>query len=286
MKYRLSNIHILASLMLTVALLIEVFSTDNPLILFSAFITLVILFVITESTGYIKRGIIYFVPFSLVTIIINFIFVSQGSIVLFTFLQKDFTLEALIYAVIFAFKLLLVIYIFNLLDIMMDSDRAVSYFSGVLPKSTLMLMITFKLFPSLKNRLTCLKEVYSVRGLDFEKKSAKEQIKSYIPVISVLLESSMEDAFDIGEAAYVRGFLSGKRSIYDRQKLNRYDCLLILYIILFIICFTVVKLKALDTFDIYYNLKTAYLMNTGISIMAAVNLLFTVVIRYVSCNAR
>lgn len=286
MKYRLSNIHILASLMLTVALLIEVFSTDNPLILFSAFITLVILFVITESTGYIKRGLIYFVPFSLVTVIINFIFVSQGSIVLFTFFQKDFTLEALIYAVIFAFKLLLVIYIFNLLDIMMDSDRAVSYFSGVLPKSTLMLMITFKLFPSLRNRLTGLKEVYSVRGLDFEKKSVKEQIKSYVPVISVLLESSMEDAFDIGEAAYVRGFLSGKRSIYDRQKLNRYDCLFILYIILFILCFTVVKLKALDTFDIYYNFKAAYMMNTGIFIMSAVNLLFAAVIRYISCNVR
>ncbi|HCW03851.1 MAG TPA: energy-coupling factor transporter transmembrane protein EcfT, partial [Clostridium sp.] len=105
-----------------------------------------------------KKGLVYFIPFALVTIIINFFFVDKGSKILFTILGKNFTLEALIYAVIFSSKLLLIIYIFSMIDLLLDNDGAVSYFSRIMPKSTLLLTISFKLFPALKRRITSLRE--------------------------------------------------------------------------------------------------------------------------------
>lgn len=286
MKTCLIKPHVLAVLIFTIVWLISVFSTDNPLILLSFFISICMLFTITENKKYIKQGILYFVPFAAVTLIINFIFVGQGNIVLFIVLDKAFTLEALIYAAIFAFKLLLIIYIFNVLNVMIDSDSAVSYFSSKMPKSTLMLMIAFKLFPSMKSRLASIKEVYSIRGLDYDKKTIKENIVSYLPVMSVLLETSMEGAFDIGEAAYVRGFLSGKRSVYQRQKLNKHDFMLTFYMLIFSICFIFIKMKGSDAFNIYYNFQPKLFINMETSLLCLEILIVPLLIWFASRKAQ
>ena len=93
-----------------------------------------------------------------------------------------------------------------MIDLLLDNDGAVSYFSRIMPKSTLLLTISFKLFPALKRRITSLREVYSLRGVDFDNKSFEGKSRSYTPILANLLGTSLEEAFDIGEAAYVRGF--------------------------------------------------------------------------------
>lgn len=74
-------------------------------------------------------------------------------------------------------KFLAVIYLFIILELMVDSDRAVSYFSSIMPKSTLMLMISFKLIPSMKDRFRNLKEIYEVRGVMFDKKKPEKKLQ-------------------------------------------------------------------------------------------------------------
>jgi len=189
-----------------------------------------------------KKGFIYFIPFFIVGVIINSVFVSEGSTIIFTILNKNFTLEAMSYSFIFSFRLLLVIHIFINLEIMIDSDRALSYFSKKLPKTTLTMLIALKFFPAMKRRIYSLKEIYSIRGVDFEGNRLIDKVKGYVPVISVLLESSLEGAFDIGEAAYIRGFLSGERSIYDKQPLQKSDYILIIKGIISFASFIIYKI--------------------------------------------
>jgi energy-coupling factor transport system permease protein len=260
-KYR--NYHILSTLILNVSLLISTFFTDNPMILFGELILCVVIFFSSKNMHKFRKGVIYFIPFSIVTTLINLLFAGEGNIVLFSIFSKRFTLEALLYAFVLSFKLLIVIYLFMLIDIMTDSDKAVSYFSTVIPKSILTLMISFKLFPTMRERLKNLKEVYSLRGVNFEGRNIKDKVKSYIPIMSILLESSMEGAFDIGEAAYVRGFLCGKRTVYDKQKLKIKDYLLILSVVIFFCIFLYVKYLNLDSFDIYAGISLYKLINSG-----------------------
>ena len=100
------------------------------------------------------------------------------------------------------------------------------------------------------------------RGVNFEGESKKEKIKAYLPVLSVLLEDSLEKSFDIAESAYVRGFNSGKRSMYDVQKLRAKDYIFILYCIFVLTVF----------FGLIYFGKNNYSIYECINLMECFNI--------------
>ncbi|MGH4121745.1 MAG: energy-coupling factor transporter transmembrane component T [Clostridium sp.] len=256
-----SKIHVVTSALLGVNLLTITFLCENPILLIIIFTFCAFTMVYSGNLEKLKNGFKYFIPFSVLAIVVNMIFVAQGNTVLFHIFGEKFTLEALLYGVILSFKLLVVIYLFAVVGIIIDSDVAASYFSSKIPKSTLTIMISLKIFPNMKNRIVNLKEIYSIRGVDFESKKLKEKIKSNIPVLSVLLEDSLEGAFDIGEAAYVRGFLSGKRSVYDKPKLEIRDYLLIVASIVTLFLYLIIKIRGIDNFDIYMKVSFSQLVN-------------------------
>ncbi|MCB2291298.1 energy-coupling factor transporter transmembrane protein EcfT [Clostridium sp. CS001] len=256
-----SKIHVVTAALLGLSLLIITFLCQNPIILMIIFSFCVFTMIYSGNLKKLKMGLKYFIPFSILAIVVNMIFVSQGNIVLFYLFGEKFTLEALIYGVILSLKLLVVIYLFAITSIIIDSDMASSYFSSKIPKSTLTIMISLKIFPNMKNRITNLKEIYSIRGVDFESKKLIEKIKSNVPVLSVLLEDSLEGAFDIGEAAYVRGFLSGDRSVYDKPKIEKKDYLLIMASIATLFFYLIIKTSGVDDFDIYMKISLSQLFN-------------------------
>ncbi|MBP1744757.1 MAG: cobalt transporter [Firmicutes bacterium] len=253
-------------------LTVVIFSTDNPVVLLGIFLTHISIFSATGSWGKLLNGFRMFIPFSAVTIIINMIFVYEGRITLFYLLGKRFTLESLIYASILSFKLLLIIYVFMILELMIDSDRAASWFSSKIPKTTLMMMIALKLFPNMKERMGNLRDVYSMRGVNLNADKLGEKVRSNIPVMSILLENSLDGAFDIGEAAYVRGFLSDRRTIYDKQSFAAIDFIILGESLVFLLAFIAVKLKGMAEFQIYYGTAEIDVINQGIMLLAALNL--------------
>lgn len=240
-----------------------VFSSDNPIVILSTYILTLGITIFTKNYRKLFNGLFYFAPFAVLIIIANLIFVTQGSTTLFFIGSKKLTLESLIYAIVLCFKFLAVIYIFMAFQLMIDSDKAVSYFSTKMPKSTLTLMLIFKLIPSLKDKFYSLKEIYTIRGVDFKVKDNKSKMKSYSEVMSVLLESSLESSFDIGEAAFVRGFLSNKRSVYERETLGKKDILLIISSFLLIIIYILSKIMGFVTFEIYEGVDISNIFNAA-----------------------
>lgn len=251
MKDLFKTLHVAAASAFTLLLTAIVFGTDNPLILAGVLLICLTLFALTANKRKPLRGLILFTPFALTAMAINLLFVWEGRIILFEAFGRRFTLESLLYASVLSFKLLLVIYVFMLLEVMVDSDRALSYFSSRIPKSTLMILIALKLFPNMKNRLTSLREVYRTRGVDLDDPGILNRARSNLPVLSVLLENSLEGAFDIGEAAYVRGFLSGKRSLYEKQAFGPLDILLLSETALLAGVFLAARLTGNAGFPIY-----------------------------------
>ena len=272
-KRDFTSFHVLTPLIVFLIMLIITFSTDSPVIIGTEIIIALVMLLTSGNIKRLKSVFIYFIPFAIFIIIFNMAFVSRGSIILFSILNKNFTLESMLYAVILAFKLLLVFYLFMILDIMIDSDRAVSYFSSKMPKSTLTLMIGLKLIPEMKERFKNLMDIYSIRGLAFNKKTAKEKTKSYIPILSILLEDSLESSFDIGEAAFTRGFLSTKRSTYDRQILNIKDSIIIFIGFILMVVFSIAKYKGYTEFNIYEGIGSLNLINYGVILVLIVLIL-------------
>lgn len=247
----LNKVHVISPVSLCLILLIITFLEDSPLIIFCIFAFVTINIIKNHGISKLKNAFIYFIPIAILTMIINMLFVSKGSFVLLNIFGRYFTLEAVIYAFTLTFKLLVVICIFLLLGILVDSDSAVSYFLSKIPKTTLAMMIGFKFFPAMEERLKNIKMIYRIRGVEFESGNLKSKIKSTMEILSVLLEDSLETFFNIAETSYVRGFLSGKRTMYEKQKFHKKDYLFMVIYISYLLCFLVVRILKLDKFDIY-----------------------------------
>lgn len=263
MRKKLDNIHVFSTLVLNFVLLILVICSDNPLIIGGIFIPIMCVLVVAGKLSSLKRSILLFIPFAILTIIINLIFVTQGKTIIFILFNRAFTLEAFIYALSLSFKLLLVILIFMLLGVMIDSDKAVSFFSSVMPKTTVTMMVSLKMFPQMKKRMTSLKEIYSIRGVDFKVKGLKNKIKTYVPLLSVILEDSLESAFDIGESSFVRGFLSSKRTVYDRKKFINNDYIILFSSMILLGTFIIIKALGKDNFNVYDDINLSKIINKG-----------------------
>ncbi|SHJ98030.1 energy-coupling factor transport system permease protein [Clostridium amylolyticum] len=260
---KVNNFHVVTIILIFTVIMFMVFSSDNPMVILSTYILTLGITIFTKSYRKLFNGLFYFAPFAVLIIIANLIFVTQGSTTLFYIGSKKLTLESLIYAIVLCFKFLAVIYLFMSFQLMIDSDKAVSYFSSKMPKSTLTLMLIFKLIPGLKNKFYSLKEIYTVRGVDFKVGDNKSKVKSYSEVMTVLLESSLESSFDIGEAAFVRGFLSNKRSVYERESLGKKDILLIISSLLLIIIYILSKIMGFVTFEIYEGVNISNIFNAA-----------------------
>ena len=78
-------------------------------------------------------------------------------------------------------------------------------------------MISLKIFPNMKNRIINLKEIYSIRGVDFESKKLKEKIKNKENITILDVRTSEE---------YNRGKIDGAANIYIddlRKNLDKLD---------------------------------------------------------------
>lgn len=275
----LEKIHVISPVNLCLVLLIIIFLEDNPLIIFCIFVFIIIGFIRNHEILKLKNGFIYFVPLATINIIINMLFVSKGSFVFLSVFGRYFTLESVIYAFTLTFKLLVVIYIFIFLGILIDSDAAVSYFLSKMPKTTLAMMIGIKFFPAMKERLKSIKMIYKVRGVEFESGNLKDKVKSNMEILSVLLEDSLETFFNIAETSYVRGFLSGKRTMYEKQKFHKKDYILMIIYSSYLTCFIVVHLLKLDKFDIYsQGINKSSFLNSSVYVFAVMTLLSLILV--------
>ncbi|MDV3427827.1 MAG: energy-coupling factor transporter transmembrane protein EcfT [Bacillota bacterium] len=272
------NIHPAAAIILVLILTVIDFSTYNVSVILGILSFILAVFIFSGNADKLKKYIYYFVPYAVLTILINLIFVSEGSHVIFQISGKKFTLESLAYALIMSLKLLNVIYIFPLFGVLVDSDDLVSFFSSIAPKSTLTLLISAKIIPRLKKRYESIREVFSLRGVDFSKKRKRDMIKGFLPVIASLTEDTLEGSFEIGEAAFIRGYLGNKRTVYEKKKLDTKDYIILLLSLVLIIFFTWCSMNDYIYFDIYSGLRLNSFFNMYVSINVIIMLIISVVI--------
>lgn len=286
MRNSFEELHIVPVIFYIISLVILILSINNLAVLLALFVGFIEIFILCNSVKSLKNSIKFFIPLALITTIINMIFSQMGSTILFFIGNKAFTLETLIYALIMSFKILLILLSFKVFDFIVDSDQAVSFFSKIMPKATLTILIALKLLPNMKHRIKELKDVYRVRGVNYDVKGIKENIINSVPLLSILLEDSLEGSFDIAESAYVRGFLSNKRSIYEKTSFKIIDIFFIINILMVLIYFFMsYKSITMDSIVLTYKLES--LMNFKILIfLMLVALEFVIIFIILICKSK
>jgi len=149
--------------------------------------------------------------------------------------RVNFTWEVMIYSLVMSVRLLIVFTAFLFFNRVMHPDRALSLFSGAFPRSTLLMALATKSIPHLSQRLQRAAEIQQCRGINYSSGSMLQRIKNRLPLLKVVLLSSLEDSFNVGESIQARAYGSGPRTRYARYIIRPVDILVLAGVLISIV---------------------------------------------------
>ncbi|ABI68357.1 energy-coupling factor transporter transmembrane component T family protein [Syntrophomonas wolfei] len=198
------------------------------------------------SSGHYKEWSIYLklsVSLIILIVVLNMLFSREGETVLFS-LQLysgmapiNLSLEALGFAAGMGLRLLVIITAFCLYSQAIDPDRMLRAVAGLgKGKTALAIILSTRLLPQFLRDFRRIMEISQCRGVDPYKGNLWQRTCRLKPVISVLFSSSLEQALELAESMYARGYGSGARSQRQADLWRPRDFLILLALIIAFFC--------------------------------------------------
>ena len=258
------NVHPFTVTLLIITYLIIVLKLKNPIyigLIFTGIISAIYV------DGSIKDVLSYgkiMIPFAIMLMLLNPIIVHNGETVLYqghinipVLGTMRITKEAIMFGIDSGFRMIVITIIFGFGNLIIHPDRMFGFFSKYLKKSSLLMSMTIRLFPTMMKSYENIIEVEKLRGNSFSDKKFRGRIKSSGYIANILFLSSLEDSEDMAESMNSRGYGAfKKRSSYFREKYTVWDGILIL-ICGFIIIYTYwITAIGLNTFEFYNQIDS------------------------------
>lgn len=133
------------------------------------------------------------------------------------------TIESLMFSTVMAIKLICIFVIFTFYNCVADSDEIFGITLRRMPKTAITLSLSVNMLHRLKIEADRIKGVMISRGAQFDNKSIYKRIKSYYPMLKVIILSSLEGALITAEAIYTRGYGKCKRTNYFKLRMGMAD---------------------------------------------------------------
>ncbi|HHU75306.1 MAG TPA: energy-coupling factor transporter transmembrane protein EcfT [Firmicutes bacterium] len=213
-------IHPAAMLFYLAVVVIGAVAFSHPLYLLVFFVPCFAALIVSGGLGDWLRSARFFflliVIFALINVLVNRL---GGTVLLwgptFPLLGRiNVTLETLVFALVMGIRLLTVFTAFMLYNQAVNPDRVLSMAAKLLPRSALLVALATKTMPHLLRKLRGAGEIAQCRGVNFHTGNFLTRVKNRLPLIRVLLISSLEDSFNIGESIQARAYGSGPRTSY------------------------------------------------------------------------
>lgn len=253
----LQKLHPLTSLMVILLLITLILTLNNPIYLLMIIVSAVLLSAADGSIHDVCSFIKFTIPAALFIIILNPLLNHNGNTILFKTTPIPImgriyiTMEALLYGVLMSVRLVGITFIFGFGNLIIHPDRIFAYFSKYMGNSALLMSMTLRLFPSLISSYNNIIDVEKSRGSNVNEGSFKEKLKKQGNIINILFLSCLENAADMSESMYSRGYGIGKRSVYFHEHFSRFDRLIIFTSFLIIVCFVFFEAKGLNSLRFY-----------------------------------
>ncbi len=220
-----------------------------------------------------------YLKFSLVMIaiiiIVNGLFVHAGQTIIFTGPQigslgkVKVSLEALAFGAGMGIRLLVIISAFCLYTYAVHPDKVMKLF-GRGSKSVLIMTLSTRLFPLMVKDYYRIIEVQRCRGVKFDQGRWWQRARNMLPIVSILLVSSLERALQLAESMHARGYGSGPRSSYSRELWRPRDYLILTAVALGLVMGIWAALQGWSSYSYYPRLPaihTADVEKTGLIVL-------------------
>lgn len=185
------------------------------------------------------KNILLMIPLFMFVAIFNPIVNTRGVTVLFTYFDRPYTLEALIYGVAVAATFVLMLLWFGCYGKVLTGDKFTCLFGNLAPSLSLLLVMVFRMIPI---QLQKTKQIIGARnsiGKGTEKSSFKDKLNSGMTFIGVLTSWALEGGITTSDSMRSRGYGTAKRSSFMIYRMTVSDRILmaIMVVLLVIIIF-------------------------------------------------
>ncbi len=186
------------------------------------------------------KNILLMIPLFIFITLFNPIVNTRGITVLFTYLDRPYTLEALIYGVAVAATFVLMLLWFGCYGKVLTGDKFTCLFGNLAPSLSLLLVMVFRMIPNLLQKS---KQIIGVRSSigkgTAEKSSIKDKLASGMTVIGVLTSWALEGSITTSDSMRSRGYGTAKRTSFMIYRMSASDWILsfVMLILLGIVIF-------------------------------------------------
>ncbi len=160
----------------------------------------------------VRSTLVFVLPMFFLIAIANPLFNNKGVTMLFMLFHQWITLEAVVYGIVSAMQLAAVIFWFTCYQEVMTSDKFLYLFGQIAPGASLLITMTLKLIPTIKEQGAVIAETYS---LLYEKDERLfQKLNTSLRNLSTLLTWSMENAVETADSMKARGYGLRRRSTF------------------------------------------------------------------------
>lgn len=163
----------------------------------------------------------------MVVSLVNPLFNTRGDVVLFTYFDRPYTLEALAYGAQTAALLVGMLLWFSCYNIVMTSDKFTYLFGRMAPSVTLVLTMVLRLVPTYRRKIDELAAARSGIGRSPAAGKLSQRIEGASAILSALTSWALEAGVSTADSMRSRGFGQTRRTAYARYRFTRRDGVLL-----------------------------------------------------------
>ena len=173
------------------------------------------------------KTILMMIPLFVFVTLFNPVVNTRGVTVLFTYFDRPYTLEALVYGVAVAATFVLMLLWFGCYGKVLTGDKFTCLFGNLAPSLSLLLVMVFRMIPNLLQKARQIMGVRSSVGKGIEGKSTlKDRLNSGMTVIGILTSWVLEGSITTSDSMRSRGYGTAKRTSFMIYRMTKSDWLL------------------------------------------------------------
>ncbi len=166
-----------------------------------------------------KRAFSYFLsaimPLSILITLFNFLFSHYGVTVLFEVRGIEFTLESLIYGLVFSVKTTATLLWLDCFNEIVTGDKIIYLFGRVSPKLALVISMVLRFIPLIRAQSEDIANAERGIGIAAESGKLRVRLRSTARRLSVLVSWTLERGIDTSDSMSARGYGLRGRTSYN-----------------------------------------------------------------------
>jgi energy-coupling factor transport system permease protein len=207
-----------------VAMLLPAMLFWHPAFIAAGSLAAAALLVLYGGAAGLRGPLVFGLPLFVFVALFNPIVSTRGATLLFYFLGRPFTFEALVYGLCAGGMLLEIFLWFAVYNFWVTPDKFLYLFSRAAPAVSMLLVLTQRMIPLFTRRLAAIRDAQKTLLCDADRGSPQKRLRASLRMTSVLLSWSMEEGLVTADSMRARGYEGRVRRTFAADyRLRRAD---------------------------------------------------------------